>query len=105
MRDTLIKRLLTLFSVVILVGCTTVQDFTACTLVAGFANQRSYTFDGRVNGEHVKDTVDWTADYRDPSYIDPISCTQMLARRRELMAHPPQTTENAAAAPQDQPQK
>ena len=70
-------------------GCTTMQDFTACTLIAGLANERSYTFDGHVNGEHVKDRVDWTADYRDPSYMDPISCTQMLARRRELLANPP----------------
>lgn len=86
MRDAPITRLLTSFSVLILSGCTTMQDFTTCTLVAGLANQRSYTFDGRVNGEHYKDTVDWTAGASDPHFVDPFECTQMLARRRELIA-------------------
>lgn len=87
MLATSMKRILPLLIIMGLTSCTTMQDFTTCTLIAGLANQRSYTFDGRVNGERVKDTVNWTAGASDPHFMDPFECTQMLARRRELLAN------------------
>ena len=94
------RKVLLPMAVMILSGCATMQDFTACTLVGALANQRSYTFNGRVNGERYKDTVDWSAGATDPNFFDPFECTQMLARRRELIANPIQPGEIAEPAVQ-----
>lgn len=66
---------------ILLSGCAEIKAFTMCSLAAGVANQRSYTFNGTVNGQKYKDTVAWTAGATDPNFMDPLDCTSMVVRR------------------------
>jgi hypothetical protein len=85
-----------LLAAILVGGCAELKAFTTCTLLAGVANQRSYTFDGRVNGKRYKDTVSWTADYKDPNYLDPLDCTSMMSQRMKQVEAERQSAGNSA---------
>ena len=79
-------RILPILALVLASGCVTLEDLAACARLTEFTHPRFATFYSNVIGRKNKDTANRAADSSEPSAAQPLSCMEMMARRRELKA-------------------